>query len=661
MIRIAIALTCLALGMVGIVLLGEYQAWDATSLDPQPLLILLVGMGQLIRLMGHPTLGRLLLTGALLPLAVALSSYLLPEYWVSLATWEHLAHPLFPSISLDGWRPSLLTVLGLILLAANAWLGRSPSLGSPLLLGTITLLLIMQCVESLPYASANQVLRYAAPLMQQLALWGLLIAQTVAFLPTWHAERSNLHRPLWPALALVSISLLFWHQQKGLEDRSLRADMHEQNRQLAGRFSQEIHDHLAAMRRFANSWSLLDTPPTSAQWTHQAEPYHRDFRYFLNIAFINLDSRIIRVHPMNLNQQVLGERLFDVQPEGREALSQALFHGREGHTGIVELLQGGPGIIHYLPVISADDNRPMGAAAMVVSLPALVGTLFDEIDTKRVFLELRHGETTLASLGPTTGLGPWQYQTSLDVVGHSLKLITRPSRALLLERRARLPVVSLAIGLTLAYLLYLVLYAYRHLALQHRALHRSNAELRNEVQARAKLQQEIEWLARHDELTALPNRRLFMETLKTQTKQRPLSVMICDVDHFKQINDHQGHLIGDRYLKHLGEVGRDVVEEAGGLFARYGGEEFVACLPACNARTAQDIAERLRERIQAENLQHHDGRRLTVSIGLATLENGPWDIATLMQVADEALYRAKASGRDRVVCASNGTSLEAGR
>lgn len=314
------------------------------------------------------------------------------------------------------------------------------------------------------------------------------------------------------------------------------------------------------------------------------------------------------------------------------------------------LLQGVPGIIHYLP-IPTDGQRTLGAVAMVIGLPMLAEALFREVDGRHFGLVLSQGEQILANRMPDTRLAPWHHQTQLDVAGTPLLLSVQPSHAQLLQRLPRHPVVTLITGLTLAYLLYLVLHGYTRLARQHRRVRDTNRVLRREIRMRSQLQEEVEWLARHDELTRLPNRRLFMEALEANGAQRPLSVLICDVDHFKHINDHQGHLVGDRYLIELGQIGRELIEPQGGLFARYGGEEFVACLPQVDAIQALDIADTLRRHLVDAKLPHHDGQPLTASIGVVTLIDGPLDVAVIMQAADDALYRAKAEGRNRVKAA----------
>ncbi|CAM3930135.1 sensor domain-containing diguanylate cyclase [Vreelandella rituensis] len=430
--------------------------------------------------------------------------------------------------------------------------------------------------------------------------------------------------------------------------------MAAQNERLATRLAAEIDAHLKAMRRFASFWQLLDTPPSTEQWQRQAALYHRDFRYFLNIAYIDADSRIVHAHPMTtLNRSTLGTRLFDAQPDGRAVLEPALRDGREGHTDILELLQGGAGIIHYLPILKASDETPLGVVAMVVSLPVLAETLFSQVPASQGVLSLRDDDRLLAQHGNDSRPGPWHFRTELALSGKVLSLSSHPRRDILLAAQPRLPVISLSMGLILAYLLYLVLYAFRSLAFQHQSMHHSNKALRREIHKSNELQSEIQWLANHDELTKLPNRRHFLDKLEELQDCRPLSLILCDIDHFKQINDQLGHLEGDRYLQAFATLGKSVITAQGGVFARYGGEEFVAWLPGHGQASALAVAETLRLRISQHGLTYADGRMLTLSAGVVTQEHTQEiDINRLMQAADEALYRAKNNGRNRVLAAT---------
>jgi diguanylate cyclase (GGDEF)-like protein len=126
--------------------------------------------------------------------------------------------------------------------------------------------------------------------------------------------------------------------------------------------------------------------------------------------------------------------------------------------------------------------------------------------------------------------------------------------------------------------------------------------------------------------------------------------LLFDVDHFKRINDTVGHLAGDSVLRQMGALLEDAVRKVD-IVARYGGEEFVSILPETSLEGAIIFAERLRERIAAQSFDIGNQRllRLTVSIGIATFPSaGVASTDDLINRADEALYRAKAAGRNQV-------------
>ena len=150
-------------------------------------------------------------------------------------------------------------------------------------------------------------------------------------------------------------------------------------------------------------------------------------------------------------------------------------------------------------------------------------------------------------------------------------------------------------------------------------------------------------LADTDELTGLPNRRAWDETMQralgyAARTRRPLCVAVIDLDHFKRFNDHHGHQAGDRLLKTAAAAWRTALRDTDTL-ARYGGEEFAVVLPGCSAEVAEAVLERLRELTP-------EGQ--TCSVGLAEWSHGESD-ADLVARADAALYEAKRAGRDTLV------------
>jgi diguanylate cyclase (GGDEF)-like protein len=189
-------------------------------------------------------------------------------------------------------------------------------------------------------------------------------------------------------------------------------------------------------------------------------------------------------------------------------------------------------------------------------------------------------------------------------------------------------------------------------------LSRANELLREEVNERRRIEQVLERLSRTDYLTKVLNRRamaqrLEQEIARCQRTGHGFCLILMDVDHFKRINDAHGHDAGDAVLTGVAERLRASVREADEL-ARWGGEEFLILLPETRLDEAQELAERLR-RVLAESAVGPAKRALAVtgSFGLAEYRGGE-DLDACVKRADEALYRAKGEGRDRVVPAPGG-------
>ncbi|RKR07658.1 PAS domain S-box-containing protein/diguanylate cyclase (GGDEF)-like protein [Kushneria sinocarnis] len=156
--------------------------------------------------------------------------------------------------------------------------------------------------------------------------------------------------------------------------------------------------------------------------------------------------------------------------------------------------------------------------------------------------------------------------------------------------------------------------------------------------------------AQTDALTGLPNRRAFDEALERECARarrtgNALSIAIIDLDHFKRINDRYGHGAGDEVLVALAEVLRSGIRRSD-MAARLGGEEFVVLLPETTAAAGAGLAERLREALHAASWPVD---RVTASFGVAQYDAAAMTPKTLLARADEALYAAKAAGRDRVM------------
>lgn len=163
---------------------------------------------------------------------------------------------------------------------------------------------------------------------------------------------------------------------------------------------------------------------------------------------------------------------------------------------------------------------------------------------------------------------------------------------------------------------------------------------------------ELQRLSTQDGLTGVANHRLFEETLASEwaraaRDQTPLSLIMIDIDHFKLLNDSDGHLAGDECLSQIAQAIEQTVRRPADLLARYGGEEFIAILPGVGPSGALTVAERMRGAVEGLRLPNHGtGGLVTVSLGVASMVPRPGSAAKeLVERADRAMYQAKEAGR----------------
>lgn len=197
----------------------------------------------------------------------------------------------------------------------------------------------------------------------------------------------------------------------------------------------------------------------------------------------------------------------------------------------------------------------------------------------------------------------------------------------------------------------------KRVAQRTRELIELNTQLSEEITERKHFEDELKRLASVDFLTGLFNRRHFFEVarqefIKSTRYNRPLSVVIFDVDLFKNVNDIHGHQIGDQALIHLGKLVQDITRKPD-IAARYGGEEFIILLPETDRASTRIFAERLRQLVEDSPVPYgNDPIHLTISIGVSGKDNkgNTESFDHLISQADQALYKAKSAGRNRVVC-----------
>jgi diguanylate cyclase (GGDEF)-like protein len=174
----------------------------------------------------------------------------------------------------------------------------------------------------------------------------------------------------------------------------------------------------------------------------------------------------------------------------------------------------------------------------------------------------------------------------------------------------------------------------------------------------AQLYERVEQLAIKDSLTGLYLRRYLLDRLPEEISRQlrtkgQMSFLMLDLDKFKQYNDQFGHTAGDIVLRTIGALLVEFFSQPGNLVCRYGGEEFCVLLPDCPRQKARELAEEIREKISRKAITlRREETTITVSIGLATFPKDATNAKELIHMADQALYKAKEGGRNRVCFAS---------
>ncbi|HNX58181.1 MAG TPA: diguanylate cyclase [Spirochaetota bacterium] len=181
------------------------------------------------------------------------------------------------------------------------------------------------------------------------------------------------------------------------------------------------------------------------------------------------------------------------------------------------------------------------------------------------------------------------------------------------------------------------------------------AKVRNHIEMRQYFNQ-IENMSLIDPLTGIGNRRLFQERMDAEIRRMsrsglPLALFMIDIDYFKQYNDSLGHLEGDKCLKSVATAISDSLKRGGDIVTRFGGEEFAVIAPEVPAEAGKAMAEKIRACVENLRIPHPKSSAaqvVTVSVGgTIHMPGSHFDVCDLIQKADEALYKAKSSGRNR--------------
>ncbi|WP_456269706.1 sensor domain-containing diguanylate cyclase [Kushneria sp. AK178] len=581
----------------------------------------------------------------LMPLLALLGSFVLPDTLMNYAQWSMLFDHWPGRAPFYSLRPSILITLALLFLLLLPLFPSRPGGVAPIALAMAATLVVMHLIEQHWFVSLHEV-SLSTPTL--LAVTLLLAAET---LTQWPRRRPGaIGIALAASMTVLLVLLVLWHYHNSQNIREVDQVARMRVDTLSERLGQEISVSDQAMQRFAISWDSADSSPSSRDWTHRARRLDEHFDYMETIAYIDRQGPGIRhAYPRRDNQPLLGTHM--LASDNNEALFTAL-QGSASATGLVNLTNGGRGVIFYQPVQDLDSAAITGAVAFVVDPARLFATLDDARNNHSFRVRVMQGGDTLYTSDTPEALSMLEHCNILRLGQSNFTICAEASYARLFYDRSKLPAIVLLTGLIFTWMIYLLTYFHHRLRRRHNGVKDANYRLRGEVEKRIALQQEVEWLAQHDELTGLPNRRYFSQWVEALDASRPRTIILLDIDHFKQINDQLGHPTGDAYLQRVAHRLKEVVTASGGLLARFGGEEFIVCLPGATPEQAVAIGEQLRHGVERLALPRQEAHAVvTISVGLISTRRASDTLAELIQTADQALYRAKLAGRNRVEAA----------
>lgn len=454
--------------------------------------------------------------------------------------------------------------------------------------------------------------------------------------------------PLIIFLVFIAIASVLHQGLIRQDNQQIRSNLANEARALADNLEREFMVHVQAIGRMANRLAA-DPTATEQDWRIDAGNYLNDFGMYQALEWI--DSRfIIRwLEPPTGNENVIGYNVA-FSEQRRKALEQAAATGHYDLSGIIELRQGGLGMVIYYPVGAGEDNN--GFIAGVFRMEVLTRQLL----TRRVLdafqVDIHDRGSRAYSLNANINIAPgFTEKVPVELPTLDWTLALRPDQSWVDRQHSRWP-AAIFLSLLLMGLLTSLTTALVQLILRrNQALLKTRHQLEQEIDQRKAIQLDLERLESTDTLTGLANRRFFMEdlahTLNIADRQmRQVALIMMDLDRFQMLNDSLGHQFGDELLIKVSERLNELSNERV-LVAYSGGDEFMVCQQQVD--DIDDIIHLLGQIKQCFSRPFDvqgDGHAITATMGVAIYPQSGLDADTLLRNADVALYRAKEQGRN---------------
>ncbi|WP_404365906.1 putative bifunctional diguanylate cyclase/phosphodiesterase [Marinobacter sp.] len=445
---------------------------------------------------------------------------------------------------------------------------------------------------------------------------------------------------------VIAIALSYGIDQE--EDSQIRLGLTTEAENLARELERDFNAHLLALRRMAERRRVQPDLPEKL-WRQDARHYLDHFGTYQAIVWIDSNYIVRWVERPEGNSQVIG---FNVAfpSSRRQALSEAARTGLPDMSGVVELAQGGTGMMIYEPIGKGEEN--MGFVAGVFQLENLLGTL----DTPRVrqnFRVLIREEGRIAheieSANPVHEDLAQSVPLTLPAIQWSLELA--PTDAWVERHRSLWPSFTFYTLIIMGLLISASILLAQGILKRNQALLRTRNQLQSEIDQRKSAQKSLERLESTDPLTGLANRRFFMEdlahTLTLADRQlRQVALVMIDLDRFQILNDTLGHQFGDELLTRVSERLSRLGDERV-LVGYAGGDEFMVCQQ--HVEEIDDVVHllgQLKQSFQQPFEVQGEQHSITATMGVAVYPQSGLDADILLRNADVALYRAKESGRN---------------
>ena len=462
---------------------------------------------------------------------------------------------------------------------------------------------------------------------------------------------SGLLSPVFPVVIFLVFLGLATGLRYGLaqQDRNqIDTSLANEARALANHLEREFRVHSEAIRRMAKR--LQANPSTTErEWRQDARNYLDDFGVYQAIEWIDRNFVIRWLEPVTDNEEVIGYNVA-FNDERRQALELARQTDNWDLSGIVDLRQGGKGMVIYAPVGAGADNN--GFIAGVFRMDVLARQLLTSRVLEFVRIEIRQAGAVRYVLNDSQSVNPdFAHTHPVDLPTLDWTLTLYPSEEWVANRYSDWPGMTFTTLLLMGLLTSLTALLVQLILKRNRTLLKTRRELDREIAQRAAIQKDLARLESTDTLTGLANRRFFMEDLShtlniADRQMRQVALIMLDLDRFQTLNDSLGHQFGDELLIKVSERLNRLSNERI-LVAYSGGDEFMLCQQQVD--DIDDIIHLLGQIKQCFDLPFDvqgQSHSITATVGVAVYPQSGLDADTLLRNADVALYRAKEQGRN---------------